>query len=321
MHGERVAVRLGAWRLRSWVSSFSWSVLVGCGGDARQERAKPPPKITFEDIGSGEMVDVGGRDCTWSASVPAGQRFSSRRALAAAPAWADVLPELGRKTRTCAYDRAGIGASDAIPGVHDAGEEIRDLERLLDRGRIEPPYVLVGHSYGGLLARLFAHAHPDQTGGVVLIDATAAMTGDADSPYGRRRSRPSGAEPGRSRSPTVSTAEPARRSPATSGHWVTRPWSSSPPPTTANSTRFQGLPPEIDRRWTPTEAGDADRVGGTLDRSRPRPRDAQRPLHLPRPAGSSSFVRSAPSCARSATRHRSRRASRCSPVQGVRCLS
>ena len=58
-----------------------------------------------------------------------------------------------------------------MPGVHDAGDEIRDLERLLDRGRIEPPYVLVGHSYGGLLARLFAHAHPDETGGVVLVDA------------------------------------------------------------------------------------------------------------------------------------------------------
>ena len=147
-------------------------VLVGCGGDARQERAKPPPKITFEDIGSGEMVDVGGRqlyvECIGSGGptilLEAG--FGGSSGL-----WADVLPELGRKTRTCAYDRAGIGASDAIPGVHDAGEEIRDLERLLDRGRIEPPYVLVGHSYGGLLARLFARAHPDQTGGVVLIDA------------------------------------------------------------------------------------------------------------------------------------------------------
>ena len=89
----------------------------------------------------------------------------------ASDVWGAVLPKLGRETRTCAYDRAGIGVSEAIPGVHDAGDEIRDLERLLERARIEPPYVLVGHSYGGLLARLFAHAHPDQTGGVVLIDA------------------------------------------------------------------------------------------------------------------------------------------------------
>jgi pimeloyl-ACP methyl ester carboxylesterase len=85
--------------------------------------------------------------------------------------WLPVLPALGGISRTCAYDRAGLGESDTMPGVHDAGDEIKDLERLLDRGRIEPPYVLVGHSYGGLLARLFARAHPDQTSGVVLVDA------------------------------------------------------------------------------------------------------------------------------------------------------
>jgi len=55
--------------------------------------------------------------------------------------------------------------------VHDAGDEIGDLERLFDRARIEPPYVLVGHSYGGLLARLFARAHPEEVAGVVFVDA------------------------------------------------------------------------------------------------------------------------------------------------------
>jgi pimeloyl-ACP methyl ester carboxylesterase len=85
--------------------------------------------------------------------------------------WTYVLPTLGRTTRTCAYDRAGLGASDAIPGVHDARDDVTDLERLLDRAGIQPPYVLVGHSYGGLLARLFAKAHPQQTAGLVLVDA------------------------------------------------------------------------------------------------------------------------------------------------------
>jgi pimeloyl-ACP methyl ester carboxylesterase len=55
--------------------------------------------------------------------------------------------------------------------VHDARDELDDLGRLLDHAHIAPPYVLVGHSYGGLLARLFAHAHPDQTAGIVLVDA------------------------------------------------------------------------------------------------------------------------------------------------------
>jgi pimeloyl-ACP methyl ester carboxylesterase len=86
-------------------------------------------------------------------------------------AWRDVQPSLGRLTRTCAYDRAGLGSSVARPGIHDAGDEIEDLERLLGRAGIAPPYVLVGHSYGGRLVRLFAHAHPHEVAGVVLVDS------------------------------------------------------------------------------------------------------------------------------------------------------
>jgi pimeloyl-ACP methyl ester carboxylesterase len=82
-----------------------------------------------------------------------------------------VQPRLGRSTRTCAYDRAGIGNSIRRPGVHDAREEIDDLQRLLDGAHLDPPYVLVGQSYGGLLVRLFAQAHPGEVAGVVLVDA------------------------------------------------------------------------------------------------------------------------------------------------------
>src|SRR4029077_14893887 len=85
--------------------------------------------------------------------------------------WSAVQRTLGRTTRTCAYDRAGLGNSLAMPGVHDAGDEIADLQRLLDHAHLAPPYVLVGHSYGGLLVRLFAHAHPHQTAGGGLVDS------------------------------------------------------------------------------------------------------------------------------------------------------
>ena len=147
-------------------------LLVGCGDDATKDQAQPSPKVTLPGVGAGDVVDVGGRglyvECVGAGSptvlLEAGFGGTTNN-------WTGVLPELGRTTRTCAYDRAGLGASDAIPGVHDASDEIKDLERLVDRARIEPPYVLVGHSYGGLLVRLFARAHPDQTGGVVLVDA------------------------------------------------------------------------------------------------------------------------------------------------------
>jgi pimeloyl-ACP methyl ester carboxylesterase len=85
--------------------------------------------------------------------------------------WSAVQPQLGRITRTCSYDRAGVGSSVGVPGVHDARVEIDDLQRLLEHARLAPPYVLVGHSYGGLLARLFARAHAREVAGIVLVDA------------------------------------------------------------------------------------------------------------------------------------------------------
>jgi len=52
--------------------------------------------------------------------------------------WANVAPALGLTTRTCAYDRAGLGASDPIPGVHDPRDEVRDLQRLVELGEGDP---------------------------------------------------------------------------------------------------------------------------------------------------------------------------------------
>ena len=127
--------------------------------------------MTLVGVGSGDLVDVGGRQLYVECVGSGTPTVSLKRGLATARGLDGSAAGDRPHTRTCAYDRAGLGDSDPIPGVHDAGDEIRDLERLLDRGGIEPPYVLVGHSYGGLLARLFAHAHPDQTGGAVLIDA------------------------------------------------------------------------------------------------------------------------------------------------------
>jgi pimeloyl-ACP methyl ester carboxylesterase len=103
----------------------------------------------------------------------AAQQSCSRPGLNSNTAsWRDVQPQLAQITRTCSYDRAGDGSSVASLGSVSSGRsELGDLAALLDGARIAPPCVLVGHSYGGLLARLFAPAHPDQTAGVVLVDA------------------------------------------------------------------------------------------------------------------------------------------------------
>jgi pimeloyl-ACP methyl ester carboxylesterase len=153
------------------------ALVVGCGGhEPTGQRAATPtaahraPAI----VGApGRLVGIGGRRSLFVHCVGAGGPTVVLEAGFGTDtvSWEDVQPQLGRTTRTCAYDRAGIGNSVALPGVHDARDEIDDLKRLVDNAHIAAPYVLVGHSYGGLLARLFARAHPAQVAGIVLVDA------------------------------------------------------------------------------------------------------------------------------------------------------
>jgi len=74
--------------------------------------------------------------------------------------------------RNCAYDRAGMGYSDPSPAPRDGVAIADDLDRLLAAAHIAPPYVMVGHSMGGLRLRQFAGRHPDEVVGIVLVDAT-----------------------------------------------------------------------------------------------------------------------------------------------------
>ena len=86
--------------------------------------------------------------------------------------WSAVAPALARTTRTCSYDRAGVGLSPRDSGHRTSGEQVTDLHDLLVVAGEEPPYVVVGHSYGGLLAHEFATAYGKDVAGVVLIDSS-----------------------------------------------------------------------------------------------------------------------------------------------------
>jgi pimeloyl-ACP methyl ester carboxylesterase len=86
--------------------------------------------------------------------------------------WVWVLPEVGKVTRVCAYDRAGLGWSDASPGAPDTVENALELHTLLQKAGIGGPYVPVGHSFGGLYARTFAGRYPDEVAGMALIEGT-----------------------------------------------------------------------------------------------------------------------------------------------------
>lgn len=84
--------------------------------------------------------------------------------------WTRVQPEVARFARACAYDRAGFGWSDAGPLARTAGRAADELRVALDCAGERPPYVLVGHSYGSLVARIFAARYRPDVAGLVLVD-------------------------------------------------------------------------------------------------------------------------------------------------------
>ena len=86
--------------------------------------------------------------------------------------WAWIQPEVAKVTRVVAYDRAGLGWSDPGPKPRDAGRSASELHAALAKLGFRPPYVLAGHSYGGLAARAFAALYRDEVAGIVLVDAS-----------------------------------------------------------------------------------------------------------------------------------------------------
>ncbi|HEU0243819.1 MAG TPA: alpha/beta fold hydrolase, partial [Candidatus Limnocylindrales bacterium] len=82
-----------------------------------------------------------------------------------------IGPAVATTTRVCAYDRAGHGRSEPAAGPQDGMAMARDLHALLAASGNHGPYVLAGHSSGGVYVRFFAAAYPDEVAGVVLLDA------------------------------------------------------------------------------------------------------------------------------------------------------
>ncbi len=86
--------------------------------------------------------------------------------------WQSVAPAARKLTRTCTYDRANLGHSDDAPTPRTSADVVSDLTHLLKAAHIRPPYLLVGHSFGGLNMRLFAADHPTDVSGLLLVDPT-----------------------------------------------------------------------------------------------------------------------------------------------------
>jgi len=84
--------------------------------------------------------------------------------------WGPVQTAVAKQTLVLSYERAGLGSSDPGPNPRSAEQIARELQALLKAKAIMPPYILVGHSAGGLFVRVFAHLYPKEIAGLVLLD-------------------------------------------------------------------------------------------------------------------------------------------------------
>jgi pimeloyl-ACP methyl ester carboxylesterase len=88
------------------------------------------------------------------------------------PSWAWVQRTVSSSTRACTYDRAGEGWSSGTPGARNGRQLSSDLHGLLAAAHVLGPYVLAGHSVGGIYALLYAAQYPRQVAGIALIDSS-----------------------------------------------------------------------------------------------------------------------------------------------------
>ena len=143
---------------------------VGGGWQTVSEATEANPYLA-----SGRLIDVGGHrmhlDCAGSGS-PTVVLEPGAGGTSASMGW--VAPAVASQTRVCVYDRVGRGGSEPVDRPQDGARVATDLHTLLHRAGVPGPYVLAGHSFGGLYVRIFAAHYPDEVAGLVLIDSTAS---------------------------------------------------------------------------------------------------------------------------------------------------
>ena len=141
------------------------------------------------DIGHGRKMYL---ECRGTGSptvvLVAGLKASADDWNIARPPAPTVFAAVAKLTRVCAYDRPGTpvgekpSRSDPVPQPTTAQDAVADLHALLGAAGVAGPYVLVGHSYGGLIVRLFASTYPREVAGLVLVDALTEGLRDAETP-------------------------------------------------------------------------------------------------------------------------------------------
>ncbi len=162
---RRWLVRIAGGLLLAVLAAAGLAAILEASLAARDARRFPPP---------GRLVDVGGhrmhlhcigekREDAPTVVLEAGLQLWSS-------SWHWVQRDLETSVRVCSYDRSGLGWSEAGQGAFDGAAIARELHLLLESAGERPPYVLVGHSLGGMLVRIFYNLYPSEVVGLVLPD-------------------------------------------------------------------------------------------------------------------------------------------------------
>jgi pimeloyl-ACP methyl ester carboxylesterase len=142
-----------------------------CGTQLSQTKRHEDQSVVLD-----EMTDVGGYrlhiNCAGDISKGSPTVVMDAGGYDSSESWNKVQPEIAKFTRVCVYDRAGLGKSEHRPNPSYPSQEIvRDLHTLLVNAHVAPPFVLVGHSFGGMNVRLYASQHSQEIVGMVLVDS------------------------------------------------------------------------------------------------------------------------------------------------------
>ncbi|MFN2510105.1 MAG: alpha/beta fold hydrolase [Pyrinomonadaceae bacterium] len=134
-------------------------------GDGRSSAALD----TLVDVGGGRRLHI---NCTGTSLSGIPTVVLESGAGNDSSVWNRVQPEVSKFTRVCSYDRAGLGSSDPVPAPRTVVAVTEDLRTLLINSKADGPYILVGHSLGGILIRLYASYYPAEVAGMVLVDSS-----------------------------------------------------------------------------------------------------------------------------------------------------
>jgi pimeloyl-ACP methyl ester carboxylesterase len=162
--------------LRRWVKRLFWTfvallALVAVCGAAFERISEHLDQQRFPQ--AGRSVNIGRFNLNLNCSGSGKPTVILESGLGIpAIGWQLVQPGIANFARVCSYDRAGYGWSEPGPFPRTSREIALELHALLQAAHVAPPYVLVGHSFGGFNVRLFNFLYPSETVGFVLVDSS-----------------------------------------------------------------------------------------------------------------------------------------------------